>query len=478
MFQSVGKSHGKEEDIHMKKIRIGSGAGYGGDRIEPAIDIIEKGNLDYIIFECLAERTIAMAQLQKLRNPAKGYNEWLEYRFTKVLPACVDKKVKVITNMGAANPKAAAEKIYEIAINLNIPSLKIAVVTGDDVFYLIDQYMDLPLLETGEKLKNLKPSIISANAYIGAEGIVKALENGADIVITGRAADPALVLGPLMYEFKWNSSDYQMLGKGIMAGHLLECGCQVTGGYFADPGYKDVPEIWNLGYPIAEIEENGDITITKLDGTGGIVSPATVKEQIVYEIHDPANYKTPDVIADFSNVKVIEVEIDKVAIRDVSGKEKSGLYKTSIGYRDGFIAECEISYGGTGAYERAKLAGEIIEKRLSILNVPVEELRIDLIGVNSLYRESLSSKLDSHSHHSKDVRLRVAGRTILEEDAERICHDFDSLMTNGPAGGGGVRLHIRQVIAIGSILIPEDDIEVDVLYKEVQNDETQRISSF
>jgi hypothetical protein len=463
----------------MKKIRIGSGAGYGGDRIEPAIDIIERGNLDYIIFECLAERTIAMAQLQKLRNPTKGYNEWLEYRFTKILPLCVEKQVKIITNMGAANPQAAVDKIQEIAMKLSITSsLKIAVVLGDDVYHQINNYMDLPIMETGEKLKTLKSSIISANAYIGAEGIVKALENGADIVITGRAADPALVLGPLIHEFKWKRNNYHLLGKGILAGHLLECGCQVTGGYFADPGFKNVPDIWNLGYPIAEIEENGDIVITKLDGTGGVVSPATVKEQIVYEIHDPAYYRTPDVIADFSQVLVTEVGKDRVAISNVSGKEKSGFYKTSIGYRDGYIAECEISYGGSGAYERAKLAGEIIEKRLTILEVPLEELRVDLIGINSLYRESLSNKLDRHYQNSKDVRLRVAGRTILEGDAERICQEFDSLMTNGPAGGGGVRVHIREVIAIGSILIPEDDIEIDVLYKEVQNDETQRISSF
>jgi len=462
----------------LKKVRIGSGAGYGGDRIEPAIEIVERGNLDYIIFECLAERTIALAQLQKLKDPNKGYNELLEYRMAKILPLCAERQVKIITNMGAANPQAAAAKVKEVAWRLDIKSLNIAVVMGDDVYQHIDQYKELLLMETGEKLEDLQSRIISANAYIGAEGIARALGNGADIVITGRAADPALVLGPLIYEFGWEQEDYHLLGKGIMAGHLLECGCQVTGGYFADPGYKDVPDLWNLGYPIAEVDENGSMVLSKIDGTGGAISPATIKEQILYEIHDPSNYLTPDVIADFSQVKVEEVNKDQVIITGVEGKKQSGFYKTSIGYRDGFIAECEISYGGSGAFERAKLAGEIIEKRLVMTHVPVEELRIDYIGVDSLYRESISKRMNGEFDHFKDVRLRVAGRTLRDEDAERFGYEFESLMTNGPAGGGGVRVHVREVIAIGSILIPTNDIQIEVLHEEVHNHEVTKDGTF
>ncbi|MBO1514051.1 acyclic terpene utilization AtuA family protein [Metabacillus bambusae] len=461
----------------MRKVRIGSGAGYGGDRIEPAIDLIKEGNLDYIIFECLAERTIAQAHLQKLRDPNKGYNEWLEYRITKILQHCTKNNVKIITNMGAANPLAAVKKIKEIACELKIPSLNIAVVVGDDVYHILDKYGDQPLIETGEKLRNLKSSIVSANAYIGAEGIVKALENGADVVVTGRAADPALVLGPLIYEFGWDIQDYSLLGKGIMVGHLLECGCQITGGYFADPGYKDVTDIWNLGYPIAEVEENGSLKITKLENTGGIVSPATVKEQILYEIHDPASYLTPDVIADFSNAKVQEISPNIVEVSGVGGKQKSGFYKTSIGYRDGYITECEISYGGSGSYERAKLASDIIKKRLEIINITVEDLRIDFIGYDSLYRESLSNKILGETENLKEVRLRIAGKTLLEEDAERIGQEFDSLMTNGPAGGGGVRINIRQIIAIGSILIPSNDVVIEVFHEEVRKDEIETSST-
>lgn len=467
------------EVVRVKKLRIGSGAGYGGDRLEPAIDIIQNGNLDYIIFECLAERTIAQAQLDKLNDPNKGYNKWLEYRMRNILPICKEKNVKIVTNMGAANPQAAAIKIKEIALELNVYPLNIAVVLGDDVYHLLDKYKDLTILETGDKLRTLQSSIVSANAYIGAEGIAQALNDGADVVITGRAADPALVLGPLIYEFNWGLEDYHLLGKGAMAGHLLECGSQVTGGYFADPGYKDVPDIWNLGFPIAEISEDGNLIITKLEEAGGLVNPATVKEQVLYEIHDPANYLTPDVIADFSKVNVVEEGTNRVAVSNVTGRQKNNLYKTSIGYQDGFIAECEISYGGSGAYERAKLAGEIIEKRLSLTEVPFEELRIDYIGLNSLYRDEMSKKLHNDGFREvKEVRLRIAGHTTTREDAERIGHEFDSLMTNGPSGGGGVRINIREIIAIASILIPVADVQIEIIHEKVLNNETKRDSTF
>jgi hypothetical protein len=364
----------------LKKIRIGSGAGFGGDRLEPALDLLERGELDYIVFECLAERTIALAQEQKLKCPDKGYNELLEYRMTRVLPLAVAHKVKVVTNMGAANPQAAALVIKQIAAELGIRQLKIAAVTGDDIFDRLDHYRELPVLETGEKFSNLQAKAISANAYIGAAGITEALKNGADVVVTGRVADPSLFVGPLAYEFGWEKDDYHMLGKGTLAGHLLECGAQVSGGYFADPGYKEVPDLWNVGFPIAEIFENGDLIVSKLAGTGGCVSPATVKEQILYEIHDPVAYLTPDVVADFSEVTVKELDPNQVLVSGATGRPRTAFFKTSIGYKDSFIVEAEISYGGSGAYERAALAGEIIARRLDFLKIPVEELQITISG--------------------------------------------------------------------------------------------------
>lgn len=451
----------------MKKVRIGSGAGYSGDRIEPALDVMEKGNIDYIVFECLAERTIALAQEQKLKQPDKGYNDLLEYRMAKILPLCADKRIKVITNMGAANPVAAAKVVKQMALELGIKNLKVAAVLGDDVFPNIENYMDLETMETGEKIKTLQQKIISANAYIGAEGIITALQNNADIVITGRVADPSLVIAPLVFEFGWEMDNYELLGKGTLAGHLLECGAQATGGYYADPGYKDVPNLWNIGFPIAEIFENGDLTITKLEEAGGIVNQDTIKEQVLYEIHDPSNYLTPDVIADFSQVIVEEHELNKVFLTGASGKEKSGFYKTSVGYKDCFIVEGEISYGGSGAYERAKLAGNVIEKRLAHLNVPIQELRIDYIGMDSLYKDAISDTLNGSSKDFKEIRLRVAGRTVAKQDAVRIGNEVDALYTNGPAGGGGVRVHVKDIVSIASVLVPSKDIHIDVVYEEV-----------
>ncbi|WP_261129713.1 acyclic terpene utilization AtuA family protein [Bacillus sp. Marseille-Q3570] len=450
----------------MKKIRIGGGAGYSGDRIEPALDIMQKGDIDYIIFECLAERTIALAQQQKLVDPDKGFNELLEYRMEKVLPICTEKQVKVITNMGAANPLSAARLVKDLAVRLGITDLKIAAVLGDDIFTDIDEYENFTTLEYGNKLSEIHGEIISANVYLGAEGIQQALQNGADIVITGRVTDPSLVIGPLLYEFGWETDDYDMLGKATLAGHLLECGAQVTGGYFAEPGYKDVPDLWNVGFPIGEVFGNGDIIITKLTGTGGKVTTETVKEQILYEIHDPSNYMTPDVNADFSQVTVKEIEPDKVLITGATGKEKSGYYKTSIGYKDCYIVEAEISYGGSGALERARLAGDIVKKRIQHTDLSFQELKIDHIGVNSLFHTNVSD-LSGKEPSYNEVRLRVAGRTTLKEEAIKIGNEVEALYTNGPAGGGGVRISVNEIVSIASILIPAENIETKITYEEV-----------
>lgn len=446
----------------MKSIKIGSGAGYSDDRLQPALDIIRYGEVDYIVFECLAERTIAIAQQRKMNNPKQGYDSLLEYRMEQVLPLCVKNKVKIVTNMGAANPEAAAEMIKNIAQNQGLHNLKIAAVTGDDVFSRISYYQNETLLENKKQIKDLGSSIVSANAYIGAQGIVQALEAGADIVITGRAADPSLFLGPMMYEFGWSFEDTELLGKGTIGGHLMECGAQITGGYFADPGYKEVPELWNVGFPIMEVDEKGDYKITKLDDAGGLVSLATVKEQLLYEIHDPSNYLTPDVIADFTNIQVEEVESNVIRVFGGSGKPKTGLLKTSIGYKDGYIAEAEISYGGSGSVQRANLAKEIIQKRLAAQNIEPTEIRYDFIGLNSLYGNKILS-----TQEADEVRLRIAARVGDDVMAKAVIREVESLYTNGPAGGGGIRSNIKEIVSIGSILIPEADTDIKISYREV-----------
>lgn len=451
----------------MKTIRIGSGAGYAGDRLEPALEIMEKGNLDYIIFECLAERTISIAQRRKLKDPNRGYDGLLEYRMNKVLPLCAEKKVKVITNMGAANPLAAVKMTKKTAKEKGIKGLRIAAVLGDDITDNINQYMDYEVLELGTKLKSIENEIISANAYLGAEGIIEALENDADIVITGRVADPALFLAPIMYEFKWESNNYHKIGSGITIGHLLECAGQITGGYFADPGYKDVPQLWHLGFPIAEINENGEAIITKLEETGGTVTTATCKEQLLYEIHDPSAYITPDGVADYTKITMEQIEKDRVLVKGATGHSKTDTLKVSVGYRDCYIGEGEISYGGSGAYERAKLAGEIVEKRLKSIGVKTDELRIDYIGLNSLYKDHISDEMNLDKSACREVRLRVAGRTKEKENAKKIANEVEALYTNGPAGGGGAAKSVKAIISIASIFIPRNDIKIKISYEEV-----------
>ena len=445
----------------MKTIKIGSGAGYADDRLTPALDVMTYGDVDYIVFECLAERTIAIAQQRKMQQPNEGYDRLLKYRMAQVLPLCVEKKVKVISNMGAANPKAAAETIKQIAEQQGFHGLKIAAVTGDDVFTDIVRYQNETLLENDGTIADLGDSIVSANAYIGAKGIVQALSAGADIVITGRAADPSLFLAPMVYEFGWSFDDTDLMGKGTIGGHLMECGAQITGGYFADPDYKEVPELWNVGFPILAVTEDGEYTVSKLPNAGGLVSEATVKEQLLYEIHDPARYLTPDVIADFSNVSVKAIDNDVVQVSGGSGRPKTGLLKTSIGYKDGYIAEAEISYGGSGAVKRAALAKRVIENRLAAEHIKPIEIRYDFIGLNSLYSNEFASTAEA-----AEVRLRVAARTPDKTMAQAITREVETLYTNGPAGGGGIRSHIQAIVSIGSILIPETDTDITVSYWE------------
>ena len=438
----------------MKTIRIGSGAGYAGDRLEPALELIEKGNLDYISFECLAERTIAIGQQAKLKDPTKGYNGLLEHRMEKALPLCWEKKVKLITNMGSANPEAAAAKCVEIARKHGLTGMKIACVTGDDLLPSIDKYMDATVWETGEALSKLPGEIVSANVYLGVEGILKALADGADVVITGRVSDPAIFMAPIIHEFGWAMDDWDKLGKGTMIGHLLECGGQVTGGYYAEPGKKDVPGVGHLGFPIVEVAEDGSFIITKVEGAGGLVTPHTCSEQIIYEIHDPENYITPDVVADFKQVKFTQIDKDVVKVEGGTGRPRTNTLKVSIGYRDCYIGDGEISYGGPGCLERAKLALEIVKERLELVAPgKFDEMKYDLIGCNSLYWNP-DYKYDEPS----EVRVRVAGRAKTKAIADLVANEVEALYTNGPAGGCGAVKRTRDIVSVASILVPREEI--------------------
>ena len=317
----------------MKKIHLGAGAGYSGDRIEPAVELAEKGDIQYLVFECLAERTIALAQAAKLKDPALGYDPLLEARIKAVLAPCRARGIRIITNMGAANPVAAAEKTVEIARAMGLNGLKIAAVTGDDVFEHMRKG-DFAIDDSAEPVSSLGDRLVCANAYLGAKPIVEALASGADVVITGRVSDPALFLAPQIHELGWAMDDWTRLGRGIAVGHLLECAAQVTGGYFADPGYKDVPDIARVGFPIAEVAEDGSAVITKVPGSGGMVTRATCTEQLLYEIHDPTRYYQPDVVADFSKVTLTVDGHDRIRVAGASGTPKTGTLKVTVGYLD------------------------------------------------------------------------------------------------------------------------------------------------
>ncbi|MEA2834836.1 MAG: hypothetical protein QOG66_3038 [Methylobacteriaceae bacterium] len=440
----------------MRSIRLGAGAGYSGDRIEPAVELAEKGEIDYLVFECLAERTIALAQQARMRDPAGGYDPLLAARMRAVLPICRANGIKLLSNMGAANPISAAEATRDIARSLGLAGVRIAAVTGDAVLTAAKEH-DLALEETGETIRSLGNRIVSANAYIGAKPIADALAMGADVVITGRAADPALFLAPLVHEFSWSWDDWRALGKGTVVGHLLECAGQITGGYFADPGRKDVEGLGRLGFPIGEVREDGELVVTKVTGSGGQITPATVKEQLLYEIHDPARYYQPDVVADFSQVRVEQIGPDAVRITGGTGGAKTGTLKVSVGYIDSYVGEGQISYAGPGAEARGRLALDIVRERLAIIGAHMTETRFDLIGVNSLHGDARSA-----GHDPYEVRVRVVGRAENMAEAIKIGNEVETLYTNGPAGGGGAWKSAREIIGVVSALIPEELIKPEI----------------
>ncbi len=416
----------------------------------------------YGVFPALREkRTVALAQQARMKNPDGGYDPLLEERMRAVLPACASKGIKIVTNMGAANPVAASRKTAEIARSLGLSSLKIAAVIGDDVLDACKDG-DLPIMEFDGTIKQLGNRLLSANAYLGAAPMAEAFRQGADIVITGRASDPALFLAPMIHAFGWAMDDWNLLGQGTVAGHLLECAGQITGGYFADPGYKDIPDLARLGFPIGEVGEDGSLIITKVEGSGGAVTAQTCKEQLLYEVHDPARYIQPDVVADFSEVKVEELAKDRVRVSGGRGTKRTGTLKVSVGYVDSFIGEGQISYAGPGALARGRLALEIVRERLKLTGVATSELRFELIGVDSLHGPQLSAQ----ANEPYEVRVRVAGRTETLREAVRIGNEVETLYTNGPAAGGGAFKSARDVVAVASVLLPRELAKPSIQFVE------------
>ena len=431
--------------------RIGTGAGFSSDRLDPAIDLVKRGQLNTIIFECVGERTLAFGHRDRAADPNLGYNALLETRLRALLPLCHAHGTRLITNMGVANPDAAAQLAVRIAHELGLNGLRIAAVTGDDVRTLIHD--ESPLHEPSCTVAETGRSILGANAYLGADAIIPALEDDAHVIITGRVADPSLFLAPIQHHFNWAADDWTQLGAGTLVGHLMECAAQVTGGYFADPGYKSVPNLAYVGFPIAEVCADGTAVITKLTDTGGMVNTQTVKEQLLYEVHNPNAYLTPDVTADFSRVNVAEVGADRVQVSNAGGAARPDQLKVTVAFDGGYLAEAEVSYAGPGAVDRAALASTIVKDRINKVHGIQTSCRTDLIGLNALHQ------LETEFTPSvQDVRLRTALRTNQHDAAQALLWEVESLLCCGPAGGAGYRGRIEPSVLTYSTFVKRDQV--------------------
>lgn len=422
------------------------------------------GGPSCLIFESLAERTLALAQLERQQNETLGYEPLLAEMLSPVLDDCVRAGIPIVGNFGAANPQAAAQLIHRLASERGIENIKIAIVHGDDIAG--PEYEKAVKDSLPKQDQNILEDsvLVSANVYLGAKEIADALSAGAQVVVTGRVADPALTVGPLMAYFQKSWDDWDFLAAATMAGHLLECGAQVTGGYFADPGYKEVPNISDIGFPIVEFDDQGNITVTKPIYSGGLVNRMTVTEQLLYELHDPAQYLTPDVVADITQAEVFECGENRVRVVGVQGHPKPNTLKANICIDGGWLAEAEISYAGPRAVERAQLAAQIIRDRLgNALN-----LRIDFIGLASLFPGDSGKGPPMIAQEYRDIRLRVAAAHRDRTMAMQICREVTALYTCGPAGGGGVRTSLKPRLNTLVGFVPREKVVASFkFYQEV-----------
>lgn len=438
----------------MDDLWIGCAAGGSGDRIDaarPLVDaMIQASARGVLIFENLAERTLAFAQLARRADPRAGFDPQLELSVSPILSDCLQHGICIVSNFGAANPRGAAQAIIDLSESLGIRKPRVAVVEGDEL--PVDHAWQLMQRSSLGHLS--RQDFLSANIYQGAVKIAEAIVAGAEIVVTGRVADPSLALGPALAHFGWDLEDWDRLAGATMAGHLLECGAQVTGGYFADPGRKDVPRLYDVGYPIAELSNDGSCVITKPRGTGGVVELRNVKEQLLYEVHDPSAYLTPDVVADITNADLIEIGPDRVRLSGVKGSQRPPTLKALGWFQGGWLGEAEISYAGPGAEARARLAVDIIRQRMGASI----DLRFDLIGSCSVFGDDRGKHFSTIEERGfEDVRVRAAGRHREVVEIDRLLREVYSLWLCGPAGGAGVRTAKRQRLTNAVFYVDRND---------------------
>ena len=440
---------------------IGCGSAYAHDRLGPAVALAESGRVEALAFDCLAERTLALAQLRKREDPRSGFDERLPEIVAR-LANYVANGLTVVGNFGAANIPAAVDIIEAGLIAGGAGGARVGVIEGDDVLDAI-RSLDPTIVELGCTVRELGDTVVSANAYLGAEPIVDALGQGADWVVGGRIGDASLYVGPICAAMGWDLDDWSRVGTATLVGHILECSTQATGGYFADPPYRVVPELWRLGFPYAIVSDD-DALITKLPGTGGAVTELTVAAQIAYEVHDPTAYLTPDVTANFAAVECTQTATDEVRVTGGAGAPATDLVKVLIGVDRGYHAVGEVSYAAAGCLERAELAAEILSHNIDDLGDDVEETRFDLIGVDALVGRNRGSASTSAPN---EVRLRVSSRVRTRAAAEELTRDVERLLLHGPAGGGGSSRSVTPALSVYGVLIPKTYVSSRVTVVEL-----------
>jgi hypothetical protein len=446
-------------------IRIASGQGFWGDLQRAPIDQARRGQIDFLVMDYLAEVTMSIMQKQKLRNPEAGYARDFVEVVTELLPDIREKGFRIISNAGGVNPPACAEAILAEARQRGIP-LKVAVVTGDDLLDALDDLLadgvELRHMETGAPLADVRERLVSANAYLGAEPIVEALRMGADVVVTGRTTDTGLTLAPMIHEFGWSLDDWDLMAAGTVAGHILECGAQASGGNFTD--WQDVPDMAGIGFPIVEAHPDGSFVVTKHAGTGGRVSVPTVSEQLLYEIGDPKDYITPDCIADFTSIRLAPAGDDRVRVEGIRGEPKTEFYKVSAAYADGWKATATLVYSWPDPVAKARAAADILRKRLDALGLEFDEYRAEILGLNALTEDERLPRSEL-----EEVQLRVGVRGQDREAIEQFGREIAPLILTGPSGVTGFaggRPRPSEVIAYWPALIPKDRVRAEVALLE------------
>lgn len=444
-----------------ESIRIASGQGFWGDLPNAPINQVRKGPIDYLVMDYLAEVTMSIMQKQKVRNSDYGYARDFVDVVSEILPDIAERGIKVISNAGGVNPEACKEKILEAVEEQGYEDIKVAVVDGDNILGNIDELIadghHLNNMETGEPIASVKDELLSANVYFGSRPIVEALDKGADVIVTGRVTDTGLTLAPMIHEFGWSFDDYDKMSAGTIAGHIIECGAQVSGGNFTD--WETVDDFIDIGFPIIEAKPEGDFYVTKHKGTGGKVSEQTVKEQLLYEIGDPSEYITPDCIADFTSIKLEAAGEDRVHVYGIEGRPETDTYKISASYNDGYKLSSTLVYSWPDALKKAQKAGNILQGRADALGLDYDDFRVEYIGVNGCRELPITEELLAEEQEEIQMRVSLSGKS--RDDLNRFGKEVAPLILTGPSGVTGFaggRPKASEIVAYWPALLDKEAV--------------------